>query len=771
MEKMVEFGVDAITRSAVPQIGRCRPLALLCLAAWPSLSLAQKAVPEGVLLPERVVTATRLEAHAQDLAGSITAITQAQREARGARSLADVLADEPDVSVPSDPRRFGGSHVNLRGIEDNRVLMLTDGVRASDFRSPGTTNYDASNRDIPFVEFLKQVEVVRGPASSLYGSDAIGGVLGFLTLDPADLLRGRDFATGGRLGYHSVDNSKRTTAYVATGSDKLQALLMLGRAQGEAADNKGTINVQGLRRTEPNPLKYEQSNVLGKLVFAPSAAHRFKLTLEHKEGETDVDAQRVGNTSPGAPNTLTRITTNTGVDAVTRDRVVLDYDYMPDAWWFDRFGAKLYTQKQRTDNQNWQRRTNTSSSCSATTVGTTNCSVDQRFRYEQTHTGLSLMQEKAFTFGLPQQASWGADLLRTETEESKTTTWTNLASGVSSNVFIGEVFPKADYPRGHTDQLGVFAQDEVTLGKFKLTPGLRYDRFKLVPESDSLYSRTDGRTAVSKQGSHLSPKFAALYGMSPDWNLYAQYLEGYRGPNYEEVNRYFYNNSQRYALAGNPDLRPETSRSLELGSKYAGKVWGAQFALYETRYQNFIESVLLPAGDPNVVVAGGVRFSTYRYQNLSRVVIRGGDWRGYWQALPALRLSAGIAITHGYDQSTGKPLNSIEPKRATLAAQWTPSAPWGAEWRLRAAAGKSHIDNSNSAYGYYRTPGYGVNDVSAWWRVQPNVRVNLAINNVFDKTYYLWSDVRRSGMSAADPAPEFYTQPGRNLALSVKIDY
>ncbi|MDP5238348.1 TonB-dependent hemoglobin/transferrin/lactoferrin family receptor [Uliginosibacterium sp. 31-16] len=760
MKKMMAGGVSGVSR-----------LVMAVMGSLPVMAVAQQSAPaaDATELKPVVVTATRSQVHANDVAGTVTAVTQKQIEQHGSRSLADALADEPDVSLPSDPRRFGSSHVNIRGIEENRVLMLTDGVRVADFRSPGTTNYDASNRDIPFVEFLKQVEVVRGPSSSLYGSDAIGGVLGFLTLDPADLLKGRSFATGGKLGYHSVDNSKRAMAYVATGGDKFQTLLMLGHAKGEESDNQGANDVQGLQRSTPNPLKYEQSNVLGKLVFTPNMAHRFKLTLEHKEGESEIDAQRMGNTSATSPNTLTRITTNTGIDSITRDRIVFDHDYTPDASWFDRLGTKLYTQKQTTDNQNFQRRTNTSATCSASTIGTANCSVDQRFKYEQTHTGLNLLQEKSFTLGLPQQAIWGADFLRSETEESKTTTWTNLATGVSSNVFIGEVFPKADYPRGHTDQLGLFVQDEISFGQFKLTPGLRYDQFKLQPESDPLYNRTDGRTAVSKDGRHISPKLAALYGMSADWNLYAQYLEGYRGPNYEEVNRYFYNNSQRYALVGNPDLKPETSRSFEIGSKYSGKHWGSQFALYENRYQNFIDSVILPAGDPNAVVSGGVTFSTYQYQNLSRVVIRGGDWRGYWQATPALRLSAGFAITHGYDQSSGKPLNSIEPKRMNLAAQWTPSEQWGAEWRLRAAAGKDHIDDSST--NYYRTPGYGVNDLAAWWQVQPKLRVNLALNNVFDKTYYLWSDVRRSGMSASDPSPEFYTQPGRNIALSVKFDY
>ena len=68
------------------------------------------------------------------------------------------------------------------------MLLLIDGVRATDYRSPGTTNYDAANRDLPDPDFLKQVEIVRGPGSSLYDSDAIGGVVGFLTLEPEDFV-------------------------------------------------------------------------------------------------------------------------------------------------------------------------------------------------------------------------------------------------------------------------------------------------------------------------------------------------------------------------------------------------------------------------------------------------------------------------------------------------------------------------------------------------------------------------------------------------------
>ncbi|WP_417071013.1 TonB-dependent hemoglobin/transferrin/lactoferrin family receptor [Niveibacterium terrae] len=753
---------DSAARRAAPQTERFRPqrLALAILCAWPLASQVQAATPTETELKDVVVTATRSEAQTKDVAGTVTATTRKQIERSGATSLTRALADEPDVSLPGDSRRFGEGTINIRGIEDNRVLMLTDGVRGADFRSPGTTNYDANNRDLPFVEFLKQIEIVRGPSSSLYGSDAIGGVVGFLTLDPADLLKGRSFATGASLGYYSADKSTRSTAYLATGGDKLQSLLMVGQAHGQETDNQGDVAVQGRTRSAPNPLSWKKTDLLGKVVFTPSAAHRFKLTLEHKESQTDVDAQRVGNTA-----SLARITTNLGSDSLQRDRIVLDYDYTPTASWFDSLAVRLYAQRQATDNENLQLRTNTSSSCSASSAGTTNCRVDQNFAYRQSHTGLSVQQEKAFTLWLPQQATWGADLLRTRTEEAKYMTWTNLATGASSNTLIGDTYPRTDYPRGHTDQLGLFAQDEIRVGALSLVPGLRFDSFKLSPEDDPLYKRTDGRSAVSKSDSHLSPKLAALYAMSPDWNLYAQYVEGYRGPNYEELNRWFANGSQRYAVIGNPELEPETSRSVEIGSKYAGPRWGGQFSLYQNHYSKFIEYTLLPSGDPRGVTG----YSTYQYQNLDGVVIRGGELRGYWQALPALRLSAALAVTQGSVTSTGEPLNSVEPKRISVAAAWTPSDKWGAEWRLRAASGKEHIDTSSTDY--YRPSGYGVNDLSAWWQIQSRVRINVALNNVFDKSYYLWGDVRRAGLTANDLAPEFYTQPGRNFALTVKLDY
>src|SRR3990167_1374624 len=177
---------------------RVRPLAALIAAITGSAALAQT----EPTLKEVVVTATRIEADAAKVPATITRVTRDEIERRLPADESDLFEDEPDIAFGRDARRFGATRPNIRGIDDNRVLQLVDGIRLPNFyNGGGPTNFTMNAPLGTSLEFLKRVEILRGPASSLYGSDAIGGVVGYLTLDPADLL-GRDdrFAAGARLG-------------------------------------------------------------------------------------------------------------------------------------------------------------------------------------------------------------------------------------------------------------------------------------------------------------------------------------------------------------------------------------------------------------------------------------------------------------------------------------------------------------------------------------------------------------------------------------------
>lgn len=733
-------------------------------------------------LKDVVVTATRSTQEVDFIPGTATVIDRQQMDRIQANDIADLFRDEPDVSITSNTVRFGTSAINIRGIEDNRVLLLIDGVRAADLRNAGSTNYTGAVRDLPEPDFLKQVEVVRGPASSLYGSDAIGGVVGFYTLDPEDFLRdGKTSAHGGKLSYFSENKGAKETLWATRSWDTVKTLVMLSRFDHKETETQGDRNIFGLSRTTANPLDGASTSLLAKLVFAPAAGHEFRLTFEAKDKQVDTDVQRVANYSPKSPNSLTRITRNDGDDSVRRDRLSLDYSHRPGSGWYDRLNAKAYWQRQATSNINYQRRSlaslNATWGCSASTPGTGNCDVNQHFEFEQTLLGASVVLEKALRTTAPQFLTWGADLLRTTTEERKNTTWTNLATGVTSNQFIGETYPLSEYPKGHFDQIGLFGQDEIHFleGRLRVTPGLRYDSFDLRPETgDPLFHPVAGKAAVAKSGNRLSPKLSVSFEVMPQWQAYAQYVEGYKAPTYEQVNRYFSNNQVLFALVGNPKLNPETSKGFELGLKAGNREIGGQISVYDNRYDDFIETVRLAATDPAAVP--GMTAGTSQYQNLSNVGIHGYELRGHWQARPGLRLSAAYAYAWGeYEQTAGVklPLNSIEPRRLSLSAQWTPSAVWGVDARVRASARQSRIDDTASIAStnapVFRPGGYAVVDLGAWWQISRETRLALTVNNLFDRKYWLWSTARN--LNAGDLGPEFHTQPGRNVVASLKMDF
>ena len=754
-----------------------RPLAVV-IAALPLILLPQGASHAQaiqVAMKEVLVTATRSSQEVEIMPGTVTTVTREEIERRQANDIADLFTDEPDISINSDAKRFGTGGINIRGIEDNRILLLIDGVRTSDYRSGGSTNYTASVRDLPDPDFVKQVEIVRGPGSSLYGSDAIGGVIGFLTLEPDDYLTdGKTQAKGAKLSYFGENAGIKGSAWLAAKGAAMKGLVMVSRLDSRETDNQGDNKVFGFRRTTPNPQDITTTALMAKLSFNPAMGHEFRLGLELKDKQADTDIQRIGNYLPTSPNSLARVTRNTGSDGLTRHKISLDYVHAPTASWYDRLSAKAYWQRQRTDNYNYQLRSNASFNatwgCSSVTAGVGNCDVNQRFKFEQQHLGSSLVMEKAIAGSLPQFLTLGADLSRTTTKETKDTTWTNLATGAVSNKFLGETYPLSEFPKGHMDQLGLFGQDEIHLagGRLRLTPGLRYDAFKLKPEDDPMFHPAAGFTAVGKSGNRLSPKLLASFEIVPQWHAYGQYVEGYRAPSYEEVNRVFLNNQQNYGSVPNPNLKPETSQGLEFGLKAGGKALGGAVSAFSNTYDDFIESVKLAAGDPSLLPAPYT--STYQYRNLSNVRIHGYELRGHWRARKDLKLSAAYAYAWGeYESTPGVklPLNSIEPRRITLTALWTPVADLGLETRIRAAAKQSRVDDSSATL--FRPGGYAVVDLGGWWQIKRDTRLNVNVGNLFDRKHWLWATAR--GMNAGDLGPEFYTQPGRNLSASLKVDF
>lgn len=134
---------------------------------------------------EITVTGTRTARPTRLTPGSIAVIDADKIDQNLSQDLRDLFRYEPNISVGNN-RRYGLQDINIRGLGGNRVLILNDGIRLPTQFSFGTSSL---GRDYVDIESLQRVEVVRGPASALYGSDALGGVVSFRTIDPEDLLK------------------------------------------------------------------------------------------------------------------------------------------------------------------------------------------------------------------------------------------------------------------------------------------------------------------------------------------------------------------------------------------------------------------------------------------------------------------------------------------------------------------------------------------------------------------------------------------------------
>ncbi len=736
--------------------------------------LAAQAHAADTALKDVVVTATRAEAEADAVPATITSLDRAEMDRRLPTDAADLFADEPDVAMPRDLRRHGATRVNIRGIEDNRVMQLVDGVRLPNYyNGGGPTNFTMSAMPTAMPDFLKRVEILRGAASSLYGSDAIGGVVGFVTLDPADIAGDKPHGLRYRATYNGANDGFTQTLLGAMRGEAVELLLGWSHGRGGEYANQGSVGGSSPTRTEPNPQNLREEGLLAKLIMRPAAGHKLSATLEGRDQSVSADILRLAASLP-------RVAWMHGEDNSRRVRGSLEWEHKPAAGLYDRLTARLYRQDADTKNYNFQRRASTSSSCSAVAGGANNCYLEQDFFFTQDTLGGGVQAEKLLQAGATAHLlTFGADLSRVRVEELRDgRIWRNGAFLGKS--LAGEVYPLRDFANGRTDTLGLFVQDEISGlagDRLALTPGIRYDRTKLKPEIDALAQQvltTLGRQAVEQSNGSLSPKLGAIWKFDPALSAYGQIARGFRAPNYEEVNGAFRNTSQFYSVVPNPDLKPETSLGVELGLRHVAAKHRLQLAVYDNRYKDFIESVQLACpGNPDCYQPAPA-WRTNQAVNLSRVRIYGAEARGAWEFTPGWRVDGGIAWAHGTDEEAGQPLDSIEPARLTLALA-REAGDWGFEARLRAASKKSRVgeyptETIVANRTWFKTPGYGTLDLSVWRRLGKNFRVTAALNNLLDKKYWLWSDIRQA--DARNPVGvDFYSQPGRSLSLALQADF
>ncbi len=718
----------------------------------------------AALLSMMTVSATLNPRPLGEVAADVSVITRQDMDRHLVSSLQDLVRYQPGVSVTATLGRYGESGFSIRGLGGNRVRIEVDGVPVSDAFSFGAML--SAGRDTVDMDSIKRVEIVRGPASSLYGSDALGGVVSYVTKDPADYLRdGASHYTSLKHQYTTVNRGNATSATLAAG-DQRNAFMLLGtHRDAMQTNNRGRIDSVDESRTRPDPQHHRGNALLAKYVHHADSGRVDRLVLDAQRDDTRTTLLSANDGDTASMS---------GADRSRRGRI--SFGQIRDAmtWTLaDRVDWKAWLQDSRVEQRSLEHR--------LTGPGYQR-HVDQTF--SQRVLGVQLHAFKSVELGrVRHDLTWGGDLSRTKTRELRDGYAVNLATGETSQSITGgnaDNYPVRDFPPASTINAALFVQDEMRLadGRVRLIPGMRVDHYRFSPEADALFDSQPFAERVEGQTDHhVSPKLGAVWQFSEHFNAYAQYASGFRAPPYSDLGLLFSNLRFGYAAIPNPKLKPETSRSLELGLRGESAIGHFILAVYDNRYRDFIDSQHMLARDqwPDWAVSTSGLGVVFQSVNLSRARIRGAEATGMLylgelaDGLDGWRVRGSLTAARG-DAREGSaswvPLDSVDPARAILGIAYEGMG-WGIELDTAAVARKHRLDNDAA----FRAPGYATVDLYGHWSPLPTLDLYAGITNLDNRRYWNWGTLHGGTLgSTVDTSGVIgrYSAPGRALSVSLK---
>ena len=715
------------------------------------LYAAQMPVAQAEIEPV-VVTADRNAQTLDKAAPNVSVIGRKTLNQASAQNLDDIVMYEFGVSVPSDNNRRGHAGINIRGIDGNRILMMVDGVRIPESYAGGGSNGAISGRDMVESDTLKQVDIVKGPYSALYGSDALGGVVNMVTLSPSDFVdAGKRGYFGLKHSYRGRDRSHGVTATVAGFHENAEGLLMLTRRQGHETENMGSDTSYSTARTATNPQKNNAYNILAKGNIG-NERHRLETLYEQYYHANDtVLANGLGSQSRG-PVTIATSESNAR-DRIRRQRIEAGYRYTGEGR-LKEANLTAYQQKLRTEDD--------AVDASITRMGTRQLGNSTRYSdygFNQTIRGLNGRSVWEFDGAVKQTVVAGAEYKHTETARPRDSLTVDNLTGAVSKVYAGSTYPNKTFPDSKRKTFSVYAQDSLTFGNgIVLTPALRYEKDKLNTSTDQAYLNANpSGTATRFSDSAFTPSLRLSVPMGEQFTSFATYSQGFRTPPFDSATMAFANTTYGYAVIPNANLKSERSNSFELGMKFKNERARAQVTAFYNRYRNFIDRT-----EVGTASIGGRPIIQYQYQNLDHVKTYGAEASAAYKFLPGWQVSGSIAWMRG-EQQDGKPLDSAYPLNGVLGLDYTQEK-WGLGTKLRWSKKHSRVSSDS----IFQAPGYGVWDVGAWYKPSKNVEIGANIYNIGNKKYWQHADV--AGMSRSS-VMDLYTETGRNFAATVQLKF
>lgn len=540
--------------------------------------------------PPTLITATGRPKSAAELTVPAAIVGREAIELSGAANVAEVLEDVAGLNLHSSLYDYLGSPsgVMIQGIDPRRVLILVDGARVI-----GGSGGVIDLAELPVCQ-VERVEVVRGPHSALYGSEAMGGVVHVLTRSPRE--PGGELNLGlGSGGLSSVEGRGSLmrgglSATVVTARTARDALDRYPQDPDTDIDAHTRTYAQGKVRWEARP---------GLMVRGSG-----RWLLQEEEGVSSQYFAPLDKTYVWRfPDRMRRVDLRAGVERRLAGGGTLLAELSRDG--FDKLSREELT-----------------GSREARDRSTAGALTRRRLR------AVHLLRGHALTLGL---------------EHSRE----DLDVVLERTLAVGERRSTVEVPPSKVDVAEAYLQDDWQAGgRTGVVWGARYQRH-------------------SRYGSQLTPKISVAHRLSGSLRVRASYGRGYRAPSLKELHFVFDHSNLGYKVLGNPSLRPEHTRGLNLGLELEpARALDLSVNLFHNRLRNLIHTEADPARTEG-------RVAVYSYANVGQAVTRGAELAMGLRLGDPLVVKGDYTLLEATDRETGRELPG-RPRHAVRArATWS----------------------------------------------------------------------------------------------------
>ncbi|AZY53803.1 TonB-dependent receptor domain-containing protein [Bordetella avium] len=614
---------------------------LACVA--PVAASAQQATPTE--LAPVVVTGSLTQQKQQDMLGDVSVIKRAAIERAGQSSVAELLQRQPGVEINHTGGPQTATSVFLRGANSNQTLLLIDGRRMN------TATLGSGNFQGMPLDNIERIEILRGAASSLYGADAIGGVINIITRQGGS---DRPLNIRADVGYGTHDTSRSSIGLDGAADGWRYALNAgYGRSRGYNATAK-TVGGQYNKGYNGDRDGYEQNDVSGSLGYAWKPGQEIAFDFYHSKMKGQYD----GGFDKPFNEYNDRLYQTINLYTLSSSNQLTD-------WW--RSTVRL---SQSTDTQRNQQ-----------APGTWGFPEDgeTRFRTRQ------------------EQYTW-QNTFDLAANQTVTLGYEHLKQRVSGDLFES-IWPAPD----RIIDYGVDSRiTNSFFGEYRTRIDRHHVQVNLRSDHNTLYGNKV--TGGAEYGFDITQQLRAGIGANT----------GFRAPTFNDL--YWGNDG---GTVGNPNLKPESSRNIELSLHYVDDSTTAGIVAYRSHVKDLI--VWADRNDGSYL---------WSPENVGRAELRGITLTGSQRlGQTTLRASADFQDPHDRDNGNTLALRARQIYRASAEHRFGPATA-GVEYLW---SGPRYANAANTQ----ELGGYGLVNLTASYDVSKNLTAYLRWNNLFNKDYTL----------------------------------